>query len=153
MLAAGDRYADLAPVPVRAPDRRRDARRVQRGDRLGGERHVLAEERSQRAVVGLDLVAAQLLGSRHEAHGSHVELVANDLGEAFDRLALAAARNHDRLGERLAHLDLRLAPRSQTQPHRLARQRHRLLELRVARRDVVRRRPPPRKIAQVHAGE
>ncbi len=50
-------------------------RGVQRRHRGGHLRHVLAEPRPQRAVVGLELPAAQLVGVGDEAHLAHVELV------------------------------------------------------------------------------
>ena len=126
MLAPGDRDAD----PVRtlpAAHRRRHAGGIERRDRVCGEGHVLSEQRPERAVVGLDLVGAELLGGGHEAHAPHVELLAHDLGQPFDRLPLAPVREHHHLGERLANLDVGAAARAQAEAHRLARVSHRLL--------------------------
>ncbi len=46
----------------------------------------------RRAVVGLHLVAAQLVGAGDEAHALHVQLVAHDVREPLDRRALGARR-------------------------------------------------------------
>ncbi len=129
MLAAADR--DRRPSRAVA-QRRRHVRRVERRDRLRRQRHVLAEQRAERAVVRLHLVAAELLGGGDEAHAPDVQLLAHDLGQPFDRRALAPVGDDDRLAQRLADLDLGLAARAQAEPHGLARQRHRLLELLVA---------------------
>ena len=55
-------------------------------------RHPLAEARAERAVVRLHLVGAELVGLLDEAQRLDVELVAHDVGEALDRLALARRR-------------------------------------------------------------
>ena len=130
-------------------------RGIERRDRLDRQRHVLAEQRSQRAVVGLDLVAAQLLGGRHEAHASHVELIAHRVRQRFDRLALAPGGHDDCLRERLAHLDLGLSARAQPEADGLARQRHRLLQAGIALQLLVLgaavRARPGGELTQVHA--
>ena len=124
-------------------------RRVQRGDGRGGARHRGAEAGSERAVVRLDLVPAELVVAGDEAHALDVELVAHDLGEALDGRALATGGHDDGLGERLAHLHPRRTARGEPEAHRLARGRHRRLELLVTRRE----RRGGRKVAQVHARE
>ena len=58
-----------AGAPRLAAQRRGDGAGVERGDRLGRKRHVAAEQRAERAVVGLQLVAAELLGGGDEADG------------------------------------------------------------------------------------
>ena len=50
----------------------------------------LPNSRPERAVVRLDLVAAELVGGRDEAHAPDVQLLAHDVRQPFDRLALAA---------------------------------------------------------------
>ncbi len=52
----------------------------------------------ERAVVGLDLVAAQLVGGRDEADAPDVELLADHVDQALDRLALAVVGDDDGLG-------------------------------------------------------
>ena len=129
-----------------SPSRRAAAARagVQPGHGGRDHRHLLAEARSERAVVGLDLDLAELVGLRDEAQLAHVELVADDLGQPLDRLALGAGGHHDRGVQRLAQLDLRLAACGQAEAHGLARDRHRVLE-----RDVA--LAGDREVAQVHA--
>ncbi len=100
--------------------------------RGGDNRHLLAEARAERAVVGLDLDLAELVGVGDEAQLAHVELVAHDLGHAQDRLALGRGGDHDGGLQRLAQLDLRLRARREAQCHGLAGDRHRLLERGVA---------------------
>ena len=110
-----------------------DVRRVERRDRRGHLRHPLAEARPERAVVGLDVVGAELVGGLDEAQLLDVELVAHDVGQALDALALAPDGHDDRLLQRLAQLDLRRGARREAEAHRLARHRHRVLEADVAR--------------------
>ena len=82
-----DRAAVAQGGPPRAPG-------VQRGDRLGGLRaSPLPKVGPEGSVVGLDLMAARARRRRATNRTStHVELVTDDLGEAFDRCALAARR-------------------------------------------------------------
>ena len=122
----------IADRPARA-QRLGDVVGVERRDRLGDLRHRLAEARAERAVVGLQRVGAELVGLRDEAQLLDVELLAHDLAEALDRLALAARGHDDGLVQRLADLDLRGAARREPEAHGLARDRHRLLERLVAR--------------------
>ncbi len=129
--------------------RPRDVVRVERRDRLRGLRHLAAEDRAEAAVVRLQLVAAQLVGGGDEAHRAHVQLLAHHVHEPLDRRALARVRDHHRLAQRLTHLHLRLAARAEAEAHRLARERHRLLELHVALADLL----WPGEVAQVHALE
>ena len=143
VVAAADRDADARPVAQRGGH----TGRVERGDRLRHQRHLTAEERAERPVVGLDLVTAELLRGGDEAHAPDVELVPDDVGERFDRLPLATGRDDDRFAERLAHLDLRGPPRPEPETHRLPREPHRLFELLVSHPHV----GGPRKIAQMHA--
>ena len=89
-----------------------DVRGVERRDRGRDLRHRLAEARAERAVVGLDLVGAELVGLLDEAQRLDVELLAHDLGEPLDRRALAPGGDDDGLVQRLADLDLRLAARA-----------------------------------------
>ena len=120
-------------------------RRVERRDRGGHLRHVLAEARAERAVVGLDLEAPQLVGLRDVADRLHVQLVGEQRLEALDRLALAVGRHHDRLAQRLAHLQLGVRPGGAAQLDRVAHHLHVPLELLVARARL-------REVAQVHRG-
>ena len=103
MVVAVERDADAAALA----QRRADVRRVERRDRNGHLRHPLAESRPERAVVGLDLIGAELVGGLDEAQLLDVELVAHDVGQALDALPLATDGHDDRLLERLAQLDLR----------------------------------------------
>ena len=125
-MSVCSRSPTAIPMPLAAAHGGRHASRVERGDRLRRERHVFAEQRTQSAVVGLDLVLAQLVRRLDEAHSAHVELLAHDLHQALDRCALAPVGHDHRLGQRLAHLDLRLRPGAQAEPDGLARDRHRL---------------------------
>jgi hypothetical protein len=149
VLASGDRDPDRAAVIAAVAHRRRDSRRVERGDRLGGLGHVLAKQRPERAVVGLHLVLAELLGGRDKAHPPDVQLLTDDVRQPFDRRALALVGHHHCLAQWLAHLDLGLAACPQTEAHRLTRERHRLLERLLTRRQGV----TGGEVAQVHARE
>ena len=99
----------------------------------------------ERAVVRLQLPRAELVGLGDEAQPLHVELLEHEVLEALDRLALAVGGDDDRLGQRLAHLDLRLRARRAAELDRLARDRHRLLE-----RPRRARRVGLRVVAEVH---
>ena len=113
-----------------------DVRGIERGDRGRHLRHVLAEARAERAVVGLDLVGAELVGLRDVAQLLDVELAEHDVLEPLDRRALGAGGHHDGLAQRLAHAELGLAAGGQPEPHGLAHDAHRDLELDVARADL-----------------
>src|ERR671937_2179469 len=116
VVVAVDGDADRAALA----DDVRDARGVEGRDRRGDLRHRLAEPRPERAVVRLDLVGAELVGLLDEAQLLDVELVAHDVGQALDRLALAARGADDGLVQRLADLDLRLPPGGQPEADALA---------------------------------
>src|ERR1700722_362885 len=89
--------ADRDPDTVTAAHSGCYAARVECRDRLRGKRHVFAEQWSERAVVGLHLILAQLVGRLHEAHLAYVQLLAHDLYQALDRFALGAVGPHNRL--------------------------------------------------------
>ena len=96
MAAHGD--PDRPPLP----HRRRDVGGVETGDGRCHERHLLAEARPQRAVVGLDLELSELVRLRDEAQLADVQLVADQPGEPVDRRALVTGRDDHRRAERLA---------------------------------------------------
>ena len=129
VVVAVDVDPDLAAVAQRGGD----VAGVERRDRRGDLRHLLAEARAERAVVRLDLVGAELAGLRDEAQLLDVELVEHDVLHALDRLALLAGGDDDGGAQRLAHLELAVPARGEPEPHRLARDRHRGLEREVAR--------------------
>ena len=98
---------------------------VEAGDRGRDQRHVLAEARTERAVVRLELDLAELVGLGDEPELPDVELLADDLGHALDRLALGAGGDDDRGAQRPAHLELCLTAGREPEPDGLARDRHR----------------------------
>ena len=112
------------------------ARRVLGVERRHGSRHLrhlLAEARTERAVVGLELDAAlELVRGRDVAHRLHVELLAHEVVEALDGRALAVGRDHHGLAQRLAHLHLGLRARGAAKLDRLPCHVHVPLELLVA---------------------
>ena len=93
---------------------------------------MLAEARTERAVVRLDLVGAELVGLRDVAQLLDVELLERDVGEALDRGPLGAGGDDHGRAQRLAHLELRLAAGGEAEPDGLAHGRHRELEFLVA---------------------
>ena len=119
-------------------------RGIERRDRGRHLRHVLAEARPERAVVRLDLVGAELVGLRDVAQLLDVQLAEHDVLEPLDRRPLGAGRDHDGLAQRLAHAELGLPAGGEPEPHGLAHDAHRDLELDVARADL-------REVAQVDA--
>ena len=122
----------LMPDVRAVAQRRGDVRRVERRDRRRDLRHRLAEARAERAVVGLDLVGAELVGLGDVADLLDVELVAHDVGEPVERRALAVRGDDHRGAQRLAHLELGLRTRAQPEADRLARHAHVELERLVA---------------------
>ena len=72
----------LMPTPAAVAQRVGDVGGVERGDGGRHLRHVLAEARAERAVVGLDLVGAELVGLRDEAQLLDVELGLDDAPRA-----------------------------------------------------------------------
>ena len=133
-------------IPTCPPSRSAAAAcaRIERGHGRGDLRHLLAEARPERAVVGLDVVGAELARLGDEAQLLDVELLAHDPPEPLDRRALVARGDDDGGAQRLA--DLRPGSRGQPEPDRLARDGHRGLQ-----RDV----PLARlgEVGEVHAVE
>src|ERR1044072_5048289 len=76
---------DADPHVRAIAQRRRDVRRGEGAPRRPPLRLRLAEARAERAVVGLDLVGAELVGLRDVAQLLDVELAEHDALEAVDR--------------------------------------------------------------------
>ncbi len=90
MIAAVHRHVDLAAVAQGG----RGTDGIESGNRLGNLGHVLAKAGAQRAVVGLELEAAELVGVVGVTHRAHVQLFTDHSVEAADGLALVARGHH-----------------------------------------------------------
>src|SRR5436190_1652126 len=106
--------------------------RGERRDRLGHLRHPLAQPRAERAVVRLQLPAPKLVRLADEAQLLHVQLVADQNGEALDRRTLAVAGHDHCLAQRLAEPELALGARLAPQLDHLACDLELPLEILVA---------------------
>ena len=109
---------------------------VERRDRGRDLRHLLAEARAERAVVGLHRVADQLGLLGDELELLDVELGADEVGEALDRRALGLGGDDHRPAQRLAHLHLRLGAGGAAELDRAPDRLHPGLELGVGERLV-----------------